>query len=301
MKNKNWTEEEDNILIESLQEGKLYKDIMVESRTEKAVISRISYLISKNRIPSRNTSTKWTPEEEAKLTELRLSNTPILEISKILGRTEEAIRSRLKKLRIKNSSSGNFNWSKEEEDLLANNMDLSYKEIASMLGRTEGSVATKAKRMGLARVFHGNFTDEQLLAVVRKYRSRDALKYSKELITAKMVEHRFGGWKEALRIAGLDQNECSLLPNKDTILYLVDFGEFKKVGITQRTIKDRFRDGYINYKILDFVTFSSLEDALDAEREILSNMEKYKYIPEDFNNGKTECFKFDCTLLEEII
>lgn len=300
MKNKKWTQEEDNILILGLAQGKIYKDIEVPDRTTKAVISRISYLISIGKLPSASIKAKkWDAEEDKLLIELKNEGKSNKEISGILGRTTESVKGRLKKVWATNSTSGNFNWTDEEIEVLKLNMDTTYEELAQRMGRSVESVANKARRLGLCRVFHGSYSDSELLDTVRKYRSRDALKYSGERITPKMVEHRFGGWSSALKLAGLDPNDSSLVPNKETTLYLVDFGEFKKVGITQRSIEERFK-GEPEYIVLDSVGFSCLEEALETEREILRNMREFR-VSGDIRRGASECFKFTCTLLEEII
>ena len=84
---------------------------------------------------------------------------------------------------------------------------------------------------------------------------------------------------------------------KDTTLYLVDFGSFKKVGITQQPLEERFKQDK-NFKILDTVIMDP-DDAAETESEILKNMREFLVIG-DIRRGKTECFVFDCTLLDDL-
>lgn len=77
------------------------------------------------------------------------------------------------------------------------------------------------------------------------------------------MERRFGSWNKAVLAAGLDLNTGKLINSKETILYLVQFEKFKKIGITQRTIKDRLV-GFPDYEILDQAK-TDLEFALECE------------------------------------
>ena len=86
--------------------------------------------------------------------------------------------------------------------------------------------------------------------------------------------------------------------DKPATLYLVDFGNYKKVGVTQVSIQERFKqDG--SFTILDTIILS-LEEALEFEREILKNMRPYRTVG-TVRRGFNECFIYDCFKLEEIL
>ena len=87
-------------------------------------------------------------------------------------------------------------------------------------------------------------------------------------------------------------------PELPTLLYLVDFGDFKKVGATQVSLEDRFKQDK-PFKLLDSA-WLSMQDALDTEEEILKNIRKFAVIG-DIRRGSTECFQLDCTLLSDLI
>ena len=203
----------------------------------------------------------WTKENDQQLISLHQAKTSIREIAKQLNRTEPAIKGRVQKF-IK-------------EGLL--------------VGKTQ-----KAKR---------HFTSEELLKFVEEYRSYEALKRASSgnpnLPNPKTIQERFGSWGEARKLAGVYSHVGTLQPHWPTILYLIKFDGFYKVGITQRTVRERFW-GYPEYELIDEVLYPDLESAYETEQEILSKVKLYEAI-ELSGKGKTECFKDErelSTLLE---
>lgn len=195
----------------------------------------------------------WTPEEELLLIEMKTSGLSYGKIAEKLGRTEEAARTRGKRLiaqgRLKSSTKGgNFDWTEEEVDRLYENLD--YDELAEALGKSRRSVEAKCQKLGISK-----------------------------------------------RFPGYNKNVGTMNPNKVSLLYLVDFGDFKKVGVTQVGIEERFKH-YKNFTLLDSCEMT-LEEALDAEQEILRNMRDFRVVG-DIRRGSSECFKFNCTQLEEL-
>lgn len=196
-------------------------------------------------------------------------------------------------------------WTPEEELTLIEmkSQGLSYPKIAEKLDRTAEAVRTRGKRLISqgrleASTKGGNFdwTKEE---VSKLYENLDydelaiALGKSRRSVEAKCqklgISKRFPG---VVSTTGT-MNSC-----KVALLYLVDFGEFKKVGVTQVSLEERFKqDG--EFILLDSCVMS-LEEALETEREILRNMREFR-VKGNIRRGSTECFKFDCTLLEEII
>lgn len=80
-------------------------------------------------------------------------------------------------------------------------------------------------------------------------------------------------------------------------LYFVKFTQkitnisFVKIGITKRTVLQRFSGYKKNYNIETlYVTELSLLECINLERDIIYKMKQYQYIPEGKFGGKTECF-----------
>ena len=85
--------------------------------------------------------------------------------------------------------------------------------------------------------------------------------------------------------------------DKPAILYYLSInkGELFKIGITNRSVKERFLP--YELKIIDIVhitEFNSGKEALAAEKQILEKYVKYKYTgPNVLNSGNTELFTID--------
>ena len=194
----------------------------------------------------------WTPEEELLLIEMKTSGLSYGKIAEKLGRTEEAARTRGKRLiaqgKLKSSTKGgNFDWTEEEVAKLYE--DLDYDELAEALGKSRRAVEAKCQKLGIRKRF-------------------------------------------------INGSPGTQFPGRQALLYLVDFGDFKKVGVTQVPISQRFnQDG--EFTLLDSCEMV-LEDALETEKEILKNMREFRVLGK-VRRGASECFKFNCTLLEEII
>ena len=85
----------------------------------------------------------WTPEEELLLIEMKTSGLSYGKIAEKLGRTEEAARTRGKRLiaqgKLESSTKGgNFDWTEEEVAKLYE--DLDYDELAEALGKSRRAV-----------------------------------------------------------------------------------------------------------------------------------------------------------------
>lgn len=242
---KRWTSEEDAIII---REG---RKAVIDTRTANAVQGRYYYLVGCGEIPLKEKQVRWSDEETELLYALREQGKTFPEISKIMGRTLESVKSRHKNQRGK------------------------YPQGYDL-------------------------RDEELLDLVRKYKVKNIINY-KRLAgepSAGVIERRFGSWSEAMKLAGVPINSGNLDLNKETLLYLIDFGHFKKIGITQKTVQERFRG--FNFELLDLVKYDELIPAWETERELLDLVKPWKFKPiELIGNGATECFKWDecCDLL----
>lgn len=129
-------------------------------------------------------------------------------------------------------------------------------------------------------------TKDEILDKVREFRTKDnAPNYLFHL-----CNKEFGNWTNATLAAGIRDNiGGKFRKNAATIVYYVDFGNYKKIGITQQKLKERLRK-FPPHTIID--TFETdLEFALDIEREIKAKIVPVKLTdPKLEGQGKTECF-----------
>jgi len=94
-------------------------------------------------------------------------------------------------------------------------------------------------------------------------------------------------------------------PSKPAILYYIKFdidsGPLWKIGITNRTVEDRFMLEKIRFRILKQWQYDDGSEALDREREILSMFEHHRYNgPQVLRDGNSELFNIDVLCLEEL-
>ena len=107
----------------------------------------------------------------------------------------------------------------------------------------------------------------------------------------KTYKKRFGSFGNALEAAGLTRNKSEQKPFKTTIVYLVDFGDYYKVGNTQQSIAARFRKDP-PHSIVFYLEFPTLALALKKEQQWLAAVHPYQYTPNNLISGHTECFRF---------
>ena len=203
------------------------------------------------------------------------------------------------------------NWTKEEDDIILKGH--SPKELEALLPhRSYASLKLRRSKFikeGKLSKLHmtvpkRSFTPEEMLDVVRKFRSCDALKRAcvgdPNLPNPKTVQKQFGSWSNARKLAGVESNQFKLVDYYPTILYLVKFEDFYKIGITQRDIKSRLW-GYPPYEIIDQILFEDLEIALSIEAELLNNVSRDSSLMS--LGGKTECFRYhkDLSSLEDLL
>jgi hypothetical protein len=134
--------------------------------------------------------------------------------------------------------------------------------------------------------------DEELLDLVRKYRTQDNLNYnrmSNEPSSGPIIK-RFGSWTAAVEASGILRKLGGFDKDKLTTLYLVSFGEFYKIGITT-SMKNRFYNFIKNNhgKIL-WIRKDTLYNCFILEQKILKENTNFLYRPINLNiGGKTEC------------
>ncbi len=141
------------------------------------------------------------------------------------------------------------------------------------------------------------YTKEQLIEIMKAAPVHTYSYFnSKEsgLPAATTYREYFGSWEAALEAAGLPTNSYSMKPDRTTYVYLIDFGDFYKIGITQQRLKDRFGARYPKYEVVVLLE-TSLEQAKTIEKEWLQAVKALAFIPENFpieGRGGTECFKY---------
>lgn len=151
------------------------------------------------------------------------------------------------------------------------------------------------KALELAGVFRKPrvYSDEELLNILRDSETPTYNHFiqSNDLPSAVTYRNRFGSWAKALELAGVEQNSNSLIPSKNTLVYLLEFDGFYKVGITQQALEERFM-GYPKYEVL-LTLNCTLDEARKIEKEWLANTQPYRFYGTGFPrcNGATECFK----------
>lgn len=206
---------------------------------------------------------KWTVEETQFLKE-NFNSYTYLDIAKILGREKDGVAAKARSLGCVKNIGGKF-WTNQKEQIFIAlyEEDFTYKEIAKKLNTT----VDKIKRKAL------------------------------ELQTNKIIIPRGKGYNNPLADRG-----GVIPPDQKTLLYFLYFPDedFYKVGITNRSVKERFY-GYPEYLILD-VKDTLYKNARQKETFILSKLKLYKYAPTHIkfyretgggSGGYTECFKID--------
>ena len=214
-----------------------------------------------------------------------------LEISELMGRTVESIKTKWK--RINYIPKATVTWSQGDLNLI--NSGLNLGELCEKLPHhSRRAIQSKKELIGNFDDYR-NWSDEDLINIVKKYSDKNLLNKYRLAgePSAGVIERRFGNWSLAKKSAGMDVDKIF----RPTMLYLVDFGDFKKVGITQEGLEKRFNQ-FPKYTLLDYVWVPTRIEALELEQAILKNVNKIneKLLP----NGNTECFYSICTLLEDL-
>lgn len=153
LNSKYWTEEEIGTLIR-LSEIYDIQEIMAIMNKSYAAITCKLYSLELRTVNKSNKP--WTKEEELQLLEL-LSNHSTFEISTLLGRSEEAVNVRAKKLGY-DTDVKNRRWTRDEEDLLSElwgNKSIEY--IANKLNRSYSSIYNRVSQLGLGSSISNNY------------------------------------------------------------------------------------------------------------------------------------------------
>ena len=192
-------------------------------------------------------------------------------------------------------------WNEQEEEKLIKFKlaKVPYSQIATELDRTVEAVKSRVKRLqsrgDLPKVGKDLSWTKEEISLLYEYLDYDelvsVLGKSRRAIESKCqklgIDKRFNTYS-----GGTMDREAA------TLLYLVDFGEFKKVGITQVPLNSRFR-GYGQFELLDSIMLD-FESAFEFEKQILKNMRAYK-VRGDIRRGFYECFIYAANSLEELL
>jgi len=207
-------------------------------------------------------------------------------------------------------------WTEEDFELLRCFSEAGYtaREIASELNCSENSVKHYKSKLGIStrnNSYSGGkqkattvatsgrpnaYTREQLIEVMQQapvhtydyFNSKDS-----GLPAATTYRKYFGSWENALEAAGILPNVSSMKQHLPTKVYLLDFGDFYKIGITQQELSKRFGSRYPKYEVVLCIE-TTLEEARKIEAMWLANVSSYRYTPSNFpqeGRGHTECFK----------
>lgn len=205
---------------------------------------------------------RWTDEEIATMGELKTSGKTNQEIADILGRSLDAIK--------KKSS-----------------------EVGAVTANTIGGTHGKELKREL------KYGEDDLPMLIEKYRTSTNYNNHKEadgLPPLTWITRKWGSWTNARNALGLEKNRGQF--ESETILYCLYFPEedFYKVGITQRSIVERFR-GYPEYEVVSETLMPTKASAKEAEKTLFIG-KPYEPLHPMFHKktgggagGKTECFK----------
>lgn len=184
-------------------------------------------------------------------------------------------------------------WNNDDSECLKTMRDNGWEveEIATEMGFSVGTIENWIRKCNLVK-FRKWSKDEdiQLETLVLDGKSNT--------ICSDIMDRSVDAIRNRKVILGLIEDKLitySQKADKPTKVYLIDFGNFYKVGTTQQTISQRFGRKYPKYEVIFFIE-TTLEEALKIEKEWLNNVKHLKFVPTTFpeeGRGFTECFKFE--------
>lgn len=236
--------------------------------------------------------------DRQKIADMRSAGFTYEQIAQELGTTKGNISSQISMMRKAGWNILTTNqWTDEDTKMLIQYRAEGKKlpEIAKLLNHKYDYVKKKASDLVKQGIIErGNNSAapkssvQELNQYVLNYVSRDNCP---QPYLSRIIQH-YGSWSAALEANGLSPNIGGKMnPNKPTIVYLLDFGAFKKIGITQRMINQRF-SGAPSYTVLDTLE-TDLATALEFEKELKQAVANRAFQPSEpwfERNGRTECF-----------
>lgn len=150
-------------------------------------------------------------------------------------------------------------WTDEDNETIRvlSEAGFTAREIASEMECSEDTVKRKKSVLNIRTKSNRGgrpeeYTKEQLITIMQ---TAPVCTYdyfnSKEsgLPSATTYRKYFGSWTAALEAAGISPNTSVLKEDKPTTLYIVEFEDFYKIGITQQTVPQRLGGRYPAYTI----------------------------------------------------
>ena len=254
-----------------------------------------------NRLKLGKKRERWTKEKIEILKDRYKKDGPKI-IAKDLGLTKAAVIAKAKKLGLTKTLK---RWTKEEELFLQQELEkgLSHESIGLLLNKSKSSIMHKAQRLGISKpnTSWEHIPDEELLALVKKYQTAEEFDTNPCLPSYKTLIRRFGvcKWNDIKELAGISTAKTTGRYDftKPAVFYIIQFEDtdstvFNKYGVTQRSIKVRYRKNK-QYNIL-YEELCSLQEALNKEIELSKCTIPYIPLSLDFtykgHSGYTECF-----------
>lgn len=195
------------------------------------------------------------------------------------------IRYKLKTLGINTKA---YYWSEQDTKFLINNKDkYTLEELATKLNRSVSAIQVKLTRLSDSLVDKRRTWSEEELEAMICFSGEHTIKELTELFPGKSKE----SISHFLRKHNLSYKPGKLggcmQEGKPTTLYLVNFGKFFKLGITQQTLTKRLK-AYPQYTIEWEISDITLEKAKELRSDILKDMELFT--PDNWINNNIECF-----------
>ncbi len=148
-----------NCTINKLRSGNAVAIIAMSGKSDILTFSKTMILQICSEI-KRDLDFYWSPEDDAKLSELYLSNTTVESISEILNRTPGAVKARICRLNLSDRT-----WTSEEETWLClNYAELGKNACAHHLNRTLDSIEHKVNRLQISTRIWSSEDIEWLIA-----------------------------------------------------------------------------------------------------------------------------------------
>jgi len=245
----------------------------------------------------------WTQDDLECLKAMREAGWEVKDISKEMGYSVSTLEAYIRS----NNLFKNKKWTIEDDKKLIDLTEegLNSRECSEELGRSIDSIKTRRVHLGITvkHVYCKEWTQEECAYLMESnedantcantlgrkryeiYRQRKILGITRSYISS----GDYVGKVESVN------NTYSQKADKPTKVYLIDFGDFYKVGTTQQTINQRFGGRYPKYSVVFFIE-TTLEEARGIEKQWLENVKHLKYVPDCFpveGRGFTECFKCD--------
>ena len=197
-------------------------------------------------------------------------------------------------------------FTEEEIELIKQRLSekISHENIGLELGRTKSSIMHKIQRLGLAKPCNDwkHLTKDNVLQLIKTHISAESFDARGSGLPSHKILMRILGvasWSEARKLAGIPvYSTAKWDKTKETIFYIIqvidtDGTEFRKFGVTQRSIKIRY-GGFKDYLVILNKTMPHSQ-ALRIEKLFSKITIKYKPKDTRFSNqnqlgGHTECY-----------